>query len=150
MTILAAVGEAENSNRILEVADELAQAFDEPLVVVHVIPEEEAEEHLKKLREIPEYRDMGLTEERDRAIEYAATVIENALGDVRDDRVSVVGRVGKPDEEILAAARNADARYIVVGGRKRSPVGKAVFGSTTQSILLSSDRPVMAVLSENR
>ena len=57
-----------------------------------------------------------------------------------------MGRVGDPTEEVLAVAAELDARYVVVGGRRRSPVGKALFGSTTQEVLLESDRPVVTVM----
>lgn len=32
---------------------------------------------------------------------------------------------------------------IVLGGRKRSPAGKAIFGSVTQAVIRESDRPVV-------
>jgi len=56
---------------------------------------------------------------------------------------------GDPGEEILAAATDIDAGLICVSGRKRSPAGKVVFGSTTQALVLNADRPVLAVPGPN-
>lgn len=47
-----------------------------------------------------------------------------------------------PEDGILDWADEIDADLIVLGGRKRSPAGKAVFGSVTQSVILRSERPV--------
>lgn len=48
-----------------------------------------------------------------------------------------------PTEAIEATAASVDADQIVMGGRKRSPAGKVLFGSVTQSVLLDSDLPVV-------
>jgi nucleotide-binding universal stress UspA family protein len=48
-------------------------------------------------------------------------------------------------EEILAAAEDAGAELIVVGLRRRSPVGKALLGSTAQQVILSATCPVLSV-----
>lgn len=48
-------------------------------------------------------------------------------------------------EEILAAATAHRAQLIVVGLRRRSPVGKLLMGSTAQRVLLDALCPVLAV-----
>ncbi|GAB3049663.1 universal stress protein [Sediminivirga luteola] len=48
-------------------------------------------------------------------------------------------------EEILQAAETADVSIIVIGSRKRSPVGKLIMGSTAQRIILGSSKPVVSV-----
>jgi len=54
-------------------------------------------------------------------------------------------RVVNPAEEIIAAAADNDASMIVIGLRRRSKVGKALFGSIAQTVLLEADCPVVAV-----
>ena len=53
--------------------------------------------------------------------------------------------VGEPAETILAAATERDSDAIVIGIQKRSPVGKVLFGSVAQGVILDSDRPVTTV-----
>jgi nucleotide-binding universal stress UspA family protein len=71
----------------------------------------------------------------------ADTSVEETLTDhgieVRTER-----RVGDPAETILAVAEEMGADMIVLGGRKRSPLGSLLFGSVTQSVMLDADRPV--------
>ena len=38
-----------------------------------------------------------------------------------------------------------DAELLVIGARRRSPVGKLFLGSVTQSIILHADVPVLVV-----
>lgn len=52
-------------------------------------------------------------------------------------------RSGDPATRVLTVADEYDADLLCVGSRKRSPAGKAVFGSVTQEILLNTDRPVL-------
>jgi nucleotide-binding universal stress UspA family protein len=52
---------------------------------------------------------------------------------------------GELSEALLTAADEADASVIVIGLRRRSPVGKLFLGSAAQQILLNATRPVLAV-----
>jgi len=55
---------------------------------------------------------------------------------------------GDPAKQIVSVAEEIDADMIVMSGRKRSPTGKVLFGSVTQSVLLSAGRPVTVVMHE--
>jgi nucleotide-binding universal stress UspA family protein len=50
-----------------------------------------------------------------------------------------------PAEEILSVASQASADIIVIGLRRRTPVGKLLLGSNAQRILLDAECPVLAV-----
>ena len=61
----------------------------------------------------------------------------------RGIEVEVTESSGDPADQLLEVAQEEDANLIVVAGRKRSPTGKALFGSVTQSVILNAERPVM-------
>ena len=50
-----------------------------------------------------------------------------------------------PGKALLELARQQEVGLIVMGLRRRSPVGKLIMGSTSQEILLHADCPVLAV-----
>lgn len=54
-------------------------------------------------------------------------------------------RGNSPAEDLIQASHDEDAALIVIGLRRRTPVGKLVMGSNAQDILLHADCPVLAV-----
>ncbi len=50
-----------------------------------------------------------------------------------------------PADDLISVAREVDANCIVIGLRRRSPVGKLILGSNAQRILLDAACPVLAV-----
>lgn len=70
----------------------------------------------------------------------AVTVLEDAGITVEKRRMH-----GDPEEAIVEAIDEFDADWIVMAGRRRTPVGKVLFGSVTQSVLLHAAVPVTVV-----
>lgn len=56
-------------------------------------------------------------------------------------------RGNEPAEDLIAVADEIDAELIVIGLRRRTPVGKLILGSNAQRILLDAPCPVLAVKS---
>lgn len=75
--------------------------------------------------------------------------------DVVEDRLTEAGistsrrrEHGDPADTIVEVAAELDVDSVTMSGRRRSPTGKMLFGSTTQSVLLGADRPVTVILEE--
>lgn len=54
-------------------------------------------------------------------------------------------RGNDPAEDLIQVAEEDHADFIVIGLRRRSPVGKLILGSNAQRILLDASCPVLAV-----
>ncbi len=50
-----------------------------------------------------------------------------------------------PADQILQLAHDTNAELIVIGLRRRTPVGKLIMGSSAQTVLLEAECPVLAV-----
>jgi nucleotide-binding universal stress UspA family protein len=55
----------------------------------------------------------------------------------------------EPAEDLIGIATEVSAELIVIGLRRRSPVGKLILGSNAQRILLDAKCPVLAVKADD-
>jgi nucleotide-binding universal stress UspA family protein len=138
MVVVAAVDRSEEANRVVAEAATLAEAFDDSFHIVHVISRSEFAEPGQAQSKDGQTAD--LDEIRKTAAEFAKKAAEGIA-----IPYEAVGLIGKAAEEINKYADKDDARYVVIGGRARSPAGKAIFGSVSQDILLNSSQPVLTI-----
>ncbi len=105
------------------------------LVVIHVV------ESLDN--DIAEANKAGISD----AVEAALAAV--ALPDVRwDVRLVPGGRdIADVSEAILSTVRELGPDLLVIGARRRSPMGKAFLGSVAQNLILDADIPILVVKS---
>ncbi len=83
----------------------------------------------------------------------ASTQAERELNSVRrvledsgvEFEVRQLVRGFEPAEDLLSIAEASAAELVVIGLRRRSPVGKLILGSNAQRVLLDAHCPVLAV-----
>jgi nucleotide-binding universal stress UspA family protein len=62
-----------------------------------------------------------------------------------DHEIRQLVRGMDPAEDLISVAQEVAADLIVIGLRRRSPVGKLILGSNAQRVLLDAPCPVLAV-----
>lgn len=129
MRIVAGFLRSDEGRAALDRAIEETRLRDGELLVVHSMKGGERDEERQVLTYREEFEQLE-SRLADEGISYR--LVEYARGN-------------SPSEDLLQVAKDEDAGLLVIGIRRRSPVGKLVLGSNAQDILLQSDCPVLAV-----
>ncbi|SEH64082.1 Nucleotide-binding universal stress protein, UspA family [Halopenitus malekzadehii] len=140
--VLACVDRSQRSREVVREGAILADALGVDLHVAHVLSKGEFVD-----LERESYENTGQTIELDDMKRVAATFASEAIEDVGVE-AQPVGLVGDPAHELKSYADESGASYFVVTSRRRSSVGKAIFGSVAQSLILSAELPVFLVKDE--
>jgi nucleotide-binding universal stress UspA family protein len=137
-------GNEDLADRLAATAADIADPSDAEIVLAHVFDEEEYETARSRLNFTDDSEVTPST-----IAERKATVrdLGDALADTDID-VTAYGRLrdgASRGQRLVELADEVDADMVVLGGRTRSPAGKALFGSTAQEVLLESSCPVTFV-----
>ena len=92
--------------------------------------------------------DVGAAHRAGLSDEIESALAEAGIPDLKWD-LKLAASADRPDDTadtILSLAKEAGADLLVIGGRRRSPIGKAILGSVTQNIILSAPCPVLVVM----
>ena len=92
--------------------------------------------------------DLDLVEAHTAALrdDVAAALAKVSVGELDWDLALAPGDgIENTAGTILDLAEKAGAELLVIGARRRSPVGKALLGSVTQTLILQADIPVLVV-----
>jgi nucleotide-binding universal stress UspA family protein len=142
--ILLAVGPSDRDrvNRLGSTAIDVAGPAGATVILGHVFTEDEFDDTVNRLQIDRTAEEIGPNDvaERHATIRDLASMLDEAGVDY-----DVRGSVGPHGDTIVSMARDVDADLVIVGGRRRSPTGKAVFGSTAQEVMLSAPCPVTFV-----
>jgi len=142
-TVLLAVGpnDADRIDALGEAVVNIAGPAGADVVVAHVFTDDEYETVVDRLEfEAVAEADPDEVADRHSTVRELRERLSEAAVDT-----AVRGSVGDHGDEIVALANDVEADLVVVGGRKRSPTGKAVFGSVAQEVMLSAPCPVTFV-----
>ncbi|MFB6139105.1 MAG: universal stress protein [Halosimplex sp.] len=146
-TVLLAVGEEDDDRigRFVEETAKVAEPSGATVTVLHVFTDEELRDVVDQLDFDPDAGspDPDAVAQRLGSVRRVTEGLEDAGVDYE-----VRGEVGEASDRITGVAEEIAADRIVIGGRRRSPTGKAVFGSTAQSVILDAPSPVTFVRSE--
>ena len=147
-TVLLAVGpgDAERTDRLAEETIDIAGPAGATVVLGHVFTEEEYAETRDRLGFDPS------AEVTPNDVAGRHATIRELVGRLDEEGVPhlVGGAVGDHGDSIVGLAEESEADLVIVGGRRRSPTGKAVFGSTAQKVMLSAPCPVTFVRADTR
>ena len=127
MTVLVAYVPTPEGNAAFTAAVEEAGRRQEPLVVLNT-PREGAPVSTEVASEA-----------------QVAALVERAAAAGVDVEIRQDAHAGDLADEVVRVSETIEASVIVIGLRRRSPVGKLIMGSAAQRILLDADRPVLAV-----
>lgn len=136
---MAPVRNVDNQTPLVEAVVDVAGPTDASVVLARAYEEDEYDERVEKL----EFESQPTTDEvarRSEQVRNAARALQDAGIDYE-----IRGVVGEEGYPFVDLAKTLEPDFLHIQGKGRTPTGKALFGSTAQTILLNAPCPVTYV-----
>ena len=120
---------SDHAHRASEYAVSMAKAYGAELTLLHV------------LEDVPRSADLESVFEK-----VSKQLEESVASDTREEcTLKVMVRIGKPYQQIIQLALEAQTDLVIMGVRGRGALDTAIFGSTTYRVIQLGSCPVLAV-----
>lgn len=141
---LVVVEPTDRGRDLIELAGDIAAGTGTELILVRVVNEDEYEGNIQRKAQTS----MGDVESVEEVMSEAETVAEELGEELLPDEVTFTTEAlfGNLPEDLLERVQELECDHIFITGNRRSPTGKALFGDTTQAILLNFDGPVTTLI----
>ena len=139
--ILAVVAPTEADAAVLEEAGAVAAAVGVEVVVLALDREGHEHASVDAMRRWEGFEDVDGNEPTDTAHRFADHFGRRILDPLGVEYLAIGDRVEntRPSTKVIEIAENHGCDHVYITNRRRSPAGKALFGDTTQSIILDFD-----------
>ncbi|MFC4989776.1 universal stress protein [Saliphagus infecundisoli] len=146
---LVVVESADHARTLIREAGELAAGVGAGLVLLTLMDRDEYEHDLETMETIADIEGVSYTSEdiKESGRRFGRDIAREEIGDLALEYESICAVVegGGEADRILEAAQREGCDHVFIAGRKRSPTGKALFGDTTQKVILNFDGVVSVV-----
>ena len=142
-TVMLAIGHEDDDvlPELARTAIQITEPADATVVSVHVFTQDQFSDLAAKL-DFPgaTAEDIDEIVDRHESVRYLEEAVEEHGVDYETR-----GVVGDVSDALLSTADDIGADRLIIAGTTKTPVGKAIFGSTAQNVLLDAPCPVTYV-----
>lgn len=146
---LVVVESADHARTLIREAGELAAGVGAELVLLTLMDRDEYEQDLETMETIADIEGVSYTSEdlKESGRRFGRDIAADEIGDraVEYESICAIVEGGGEADRILETAKREGCDHVFIAGRKRSPTGKAIFGDTTQRVILNFDGIVSVV-----
>jgi nucleotide-binding universal stress UspA family protein len=137
--LIAVENDRDRMVPVVEHAAEIADALSAKVTLYHVYKPDEFESLLDS-RDLDSGDPNELARDND-MVEAAAELLQDAGVSFK-----VAAARGDPAEKIVSYVEANEIDHVFVGGRRRSPAGKMILGSVSQTVLLETEVPCTIIM----
>lgn len=138
-TIFVAVRDVDDQTPLVDSVVDVAESTGALVVLARAYEEAEYEDRVEELK----FDSRPTPDEVARRSEHVRTVA-SALDEANVD-YEIRGVVGEAGDAFVSLSEEVNPDLLYIQGQGRTPTGKALFGSTAQTVLLNAPYPVVYV-----